>query len=146
MRSRLQQVQDRPESFTIHIDPDGELLGGQTVTYQGPEASLKRATDLGDLIRRFAGELPAEIQMTFTKHDQPACLLTWEHKTKMLDRASEGECQCVPLLLVSMSTLGAEARAVFQTLAFLTWWRSPRTTSAIGLRRAHPIRHFAKLS
>jgi hypothetical protein len=81
---------ERPESFTITVNP-GALPGSQ-ITYSGPEATLERATDLGELIAMFAHDLPLEVHMTFSKHDQPAVALTWEQKQQMVELAREGEC------------------------------------------------------
>lgn len=80
---------ERPESFTLTIQ-DGK------VSISGSEAKLKRATDLADLLRRFAptmGEGPP-VNMTFTKHDQPTVQMTWSRKQKMWDMAQMGECAC----------------------------------------------------
>lgn len=88
----MQQMEKRDETFTIQINPNGEFLGAETVTYGGPEAGLQRATDLGSLIKRFAAELPRPVHITFTKHDQPTCKLNWSQKSKMLDMAAQGEC------------------------------------------------------
>lgn len=90
LRHRIRRMQLREETFTISIDPMAKTEN--KVTYSGQEASLERALDLGDLIESFAMKLPARADITFTRHDQPACSLSWEHKAKMLEMAQQGEC------------------------------------------------------
>lgn len=95
----------REQTFTIQVVPD--VKGKTNVFYSGEEAALARAHDLGDIIQYFAKDMPGRVNITFTKHDQPACQLGWEHKNKMIELAAEGECELVfscllisPLILV----------------------------------------------
>jgi hypothetical protein len=83
-------MMERPETFTIHVDPSAPVA----VTYTGEEAHLERATDLGELIGLFAKDMPAKVQLTFTKHDNPAVALGWEQKDKLVELARENECAC----------------------------------------------------
>lgn len=80
----------REQTFTINVDP--KAADEDRVFYTGEEAELKRASDLGELIATFAKDLPATVRLTFTKHDQPACQLGWEHKQRMIELADQGEC------------------------------------------------------
>jgi len=82
---------DRAETFTLNIDPS--LPGEHKITITGEEAKLKRATDLAALIERFSGSLPGNVNITFTKHDQPACALGYQHKERLLELVSEGDCE-----------------------------------------------------
>jgi hypothetical protein len=78
-------MEEREETFTIQI-ADG------TVTEEGEQAFLRRAKDLGDLMARFSSHVP-DVNLTFTRHDQPACQLGWFHKEKMIELAELGECE-----------------------------------------------------
>lgn len=84
-------MQEREETFTIQVR-DG------AVSLQGEQAFLRRAKDLGDLISRVSAAIP-DLNLTFTRHDQPACQLGWFHKERMVELAGMGECQ--PLSLFS---------------------------------------------
>ena len=81
---------ERAETFTLLVDPSRP--GKQKITTHGEEARLKRATDLAALLERFAMDLPAHMNLTFTKHDQPACALGYQHKERLLELAAEGDC------------------------------------------------------
>lgn len=85
---RLDVMTQREESFTMTMDP----TAAQRIAYSGPQAALRRAHELGDIIERFVDKLPGTVQMTFTRHDQPACSVGWAHQNRMLELASEGEC------------------------------------------------------
>lgn len=91
---------ERPESFTITIR-DGK------VSVSGVEAGLKRATDLAQLMRRFAPLMEGKepVNMTFTKHDQPTVQMTWSRKQKMWDMAEMGECWSLSLSLLSKAAI-----------------------------------------
>ncbi|GAA5896049.1 hypothetical protein JCM8208_007515 [Rhodotorula glutinis] len=80
---RVRVMQERDETFTIQIT-DGKVaeVGGQ--------AFLRRAKDLGDLIRRFSDYVP-DVNLTFTRHDQPACQLDYYHRDRMVELAQLGE-------------------------------------------------------
>ena len=83
-------MQERAETFTIKVE-DGKTRE------EGEQAFLKGAQDLTDLISRFSQHVP-EVNLTFTRHDQPACQLDWYHKERMIELAQMGECK---LFLVS---------------------------------------------
>jgi hypothetical protein len=84
LRHRALIMQERPHTFTLAIH-DGQ------VDILGPFAELRRATDMADLIRRFAGSLPLPVNMTFIVDDSPAVLLQHESKARMTEMASTGE-------------------------------------------------------
>lgn len=75
----------REDTFTISV------TGGR-VSLLGGQAYLRRAKDLGDLIGRFSAHL-GDVNLTFTRHDQPAVQLGWYHKEKMTELAKMGECE-----------------------------------------------------
>lgn len=78
-------MEEREETFTIRVT-DGEVYE------DGEQAFLRRAQDLGDLIARFSQHVP-DVNLTFTRHDQPACQLGWFHKERMVELAALGECE-----------------------------------------------------
>ncbi|GAA6025765.1 hypothetical protein JCM10207_000786 [Rhodosporidiobolus poonsookiae] len=80
---RVDVMQQREETFTIQVQ-NGE------VAEVGEQAFLRRAKDLGDLIRRFSAHVP-DVNLTFTRHDQPACQLDWFHKERMSELAQQSE-------------------------------------------------------
>jgi hypothetical protein len=84
LRHRALMMQERPHTFTLAIH-DGQ------VDILGPFAELRRATDMADLVRRFAGTLPLPVNMTFIVDDSPAVLLQHESKARMAEMASTGE-------------------------------------------------------
>ncbi len=73
----------RDETFTL------EVRHGK-VAITGPEKSLKRASDLAEILKQFAGLVP-DFQMTFTRHDQPAVQLDYAQKERMIELAEMGE-------------------------------------------------------
>lgn len=83
---------ERPETFTISIKSNKQVL------ITGKEGHLARAKDLANLIKSFSSILPDDdhlhdqlVNLTFTKHDQPAVQMTWGRKQKMIDMANLGE-------------------------------------------------------
>lgn len=90
MAYRTRVMQAREETFTLSV------LDG-AVKISGEQAALRRAKDLGDLISRFSAHVP-NINLTFTRHDQPACQLDWFHKERMVELARMGECAPFPCL------------------------------------------------
>jgi hypothetical protein len=85
---------ERPETFTLTINSTAPVL------ISGKEGHLARAKDLAKLINLFAHLLPQTsgsihhlLNLTFTKHDQPAVQMTWPRKQKMVEMAEAGECE-----------------------------------------------------
>lgn len=89
-RSRVMAT-ERAETFTLLVDP--KAPGSDKISFHGEERQLKRAKDLGLVIDRFAKDLPAQVNLTFTKHDQPACALGYQHRERLLELAAEGDCE-----------------------------------------------------
>ncbi|SGZ30568.1 BQ5605_C048g12411 [Microbotryum silenes-dioicae] len=83
LKHRVLVMQEREETFTIQVK-DGEVFE------LGEQAQLKRAKDFRELIARVSKHVP-NVNLTFTRHDQPACQLGWFHKERMLELAGEGE-------------------------------------------------------
>jgi hypothetical protein len=108
---------ERAETFTLMVDPDRKE--DLKITIHGEEAHLRRATDLATLIERFSKWLPGMVNVTFTKHDQPACALGYQHKERLLELASEGDC-----MLAAMNS------ACAQTLTMDVSQTSHRATSS----------------
>ena len=92
---RSEMMAIREQTFTITVDP--RARDGERVSYSGEEAELERASDLGQIIDYFSASLPSVVNLTFTKHDQPACQLGWEHKQRMFELAEQGECSFFPV-------------------------------------------------
>jgi len=84
-------MQEREETFTIKVE-EGK------VAEVGEQAFLRRAKDLGDLIRRFSDYVP-DVNLTFTRHDQPACQLDYYHRDRMVELAQLGDCASMPACL-----------------------------------------------
>lgn len=86
---------ERAETFTLLVDP--KVPGKDKISFHGEERQLKRAKDLALVIDRFAKDLPGQVNLTFTKHDQPACALGYQHKERLMELAAEGDCACIPV-------------------------------------------------
>ncbi|KAK4056641.1 hypothetical protein OIO90_002193 [Microbotryomycetes sp. JL221] len=85
LHHRVQVMQQREETFTIRMQ-DGQ------VWEEGEQAFLRRAKDLRNLINRFAAMVPdLDLNMTFTRHDQPAVRLGWHHRERLKELAELGE-------------------------------------------------------
>lgn len=82
---RVKVMQNRADTFTVRI-----VRG--SVELEGEQAFLDRALDFGELVERFSSQV-ADINITFTRHDQPACQLDWFQKERMLHLASMGDCE-----------------------------------------------------
>lgn len=87
---------EREHTFTLNIK-DGK------VTRTGIHSELRRATDMQKLIQPFAKFVPGEVNMTFIIDDNPAVMMGWNQRERMLELASQGECMCA--LLGSLTTL-----------------------------------------
>ncbi|GAA5975950.1 hypothetical protein JCM11641_002847 [Rhodosporidiobolus odoratus] len=80
---RMRVMEERAETFTVQV-------ANGKVEEVGEQAFLRRAKDLGDLVGRFSAHVP-DVNLTFTRHDQPACQLDWFAKEKMTELAQQGE-------------------------------------------------------
>jgi hypothetical protein len=86
LRHRSKVMQEREHTFTLSIK-DGH------VTRHGPHPELRRAKDMQNLMQKFAQHVPGEVNMTYIIDDQPAVMLSWNQKERMLELASQGECE-----------------------------------------------------
>lgn len=88
MRHRARVMQDREHTFTLSIH-DG------TVTRHGnpKHADLRRAKDMAALIQTFAAFVPGVVNMTFVIDDNPAVMMSYHHKDRMLELARQGDCE-----------------------------------------------------
>lgn len=80
---RTRDMEEREETFTINVE-------NGRVALEGEYAHLERAKDLGDLIARFSKHI-GDVKLSFTRHDQPACQLGWNHKERMIELAAMGD-------------------------------------------------------
>lgn len=83
-------MEEREETFTIQVKKG-------RVELHGEQAFLRRAKDLGELISRFSDHV-SDLNLTFTRHDQPACQLGWFHKERMVELAEVGDCKLFSFL------------------------------------------------
>lgn len=87
-RHRNKVMQDRDHTFTIAMEP------GRSPSAHGPYAYLKRATDIQALLKMFSSRLPRPLNMTFIMDDNPAVMLAYTERDRMVELASQGECEC----------------------------------------------------
>lgn len=80
-------MQEREHTFTLAIGNGGK------VTRHGPHPELRRAKDMQNLLQKFAKLVPGQVNLTFIIDDQPAVMLPWNQKERMLELASQGECK-----------------------------------------------------
>jgi hypothetical protein len=90
LRHRAKVMQEREHTFTLSIDGSEGV-----VSRHGPHPDLQRAKDMQDLLQSFARFVPDQVNMTFIIDDQPAVMMPWNQKEKMLELASQGECECI---------------------------------------------------
>lgn len=90
LRHRNKVMQDREHTFTLSIK-DGR------VSRHGEHAELRRAKDMANLLSKFSKHVPGEVNMTFIIDDQPAVMMGWNQKERMLELARQGECECPKL-------------------------------------------------
>lgn len=127
-------MQEREETFTIKVE-DG------ATREEGEQAFLKRAKDLSDLIARFSQHVP-DVNLTFTRHDQPACQLDWFHKERMIELAQMGECE--PSLPDSVHGHDVERCRALQIGALRTFSHLATPTFPTGLSVARPTHRCAR--
>lgn len=83
-------MQDREHTFTAAMTP-----GNHRTTVHGQFADIRRATDIGSLLDYFAHDLPRPINMTFIIDDNPAVMLSYGQRDRMVELAGLGECESV---------------------------------------------------
>lgn len=101
LRHRNKVMQERAHTFTVSID----LRDGK-VSVHGEWAEIRRATDTMDLVQTFAKSLPGVgsdirregkramqwLNITIIVDDQPAVLMSYEHRARMKELSNQGEC------------------------------------------------------
>lgn len=80
-------MQDREHTFTVAFHK-----GQARPSVHGTHATLERATDLADLFALFGADLPREVNMTFIIDDNPAVMLAYAQRDRMVELSEQGEC------------------------------------------------------
>lgn len=93
-RHRNKVMQDREHTFTLACRSETS----QPDLY-GPHSELKRATDVASLYAMFGSKLPREVNMTFIIDDNPAVMLPYAQRDRMVELAEQGECECRSALI-----------------------------------------------
>lgn len=88
LRHRNKVMQEREHTFTLSI------RNGK-VSRHGQHAELRRAKDMANLLSKFSKHVPGEVNMTFIIDDQPAVMMGWNQKERMLELARQGECASI---------------------------------------------------
>ena len=86
LRHRSKVMQDRDHTFTL------SFTNGY-VSRHGPHADNKRAKDMAQLMNKFAKFVPGQVNLTFVIDDNPAVMMGWNQKERMLELARQGECK-----------------------------------------------------
>ena len=66
--------------------------GQKTPLAYGQHAKLKRATDVAGVLELFASRLPRELNVTFVIDDNPAVMLPYAMRDRMVELSEQGEC------------------------------------------------------
>lgn len=101
LRQRNRAMQERGHTFIIAID-----LRDGSVSAHGEWSHIERARDVKDTIERFSKHLPGVgsadrregrgidwLNLTIIVDDQPAVLMSYEHRARMKELAEQGECR-----------------------------------------------------
>lgn len=80
-------MQERDHTFTVVMKP-GEPSPGLA----GPYYDLKRATDIADMLSLFTGRMHRELNITFIIDDNPAVMLPYSQRERMVELGQQGEC------------------------------------------------------
>lgn len=83
-------MQEREHTFTLAMKP------GHRTTAHGQWGHIRRATDIASLFDFFADEVPRDINTTFIVDDNPAVMLSYAQKDRMVELAGLGECEYLP--------------------------------------------------
>lgn len=81
-------MQDRDHTFTAALWP-----GEPQPSLHGQHATLKRGTDVQQLLAMFSGRVPRNINMTFIIDDNPAVMLPYGQRERMVELSQQGECE-----------------------------------------------------
>lgn len=88
MRHRNKVMQDREHTFTLSI------TNGYVTRHGDPKhADIRRAKDMQALLQTFAKWIPGQVNMTFVIDDNPAVMMSYHQKDRMLELARQGECE-----------------------------------------------------
>ncbi|GAA5866861.1 hypothetical protein JCM1840_004292 [Sporobolomyces johnsonii] len=85
-RHRNRVMQERDHTFTVAMHP-----GEPQPTLHGPYADLKRATDIAELLALYTGRMPRPLNITFIIDDNPAVMLPYSQRERMVELARQGE-------------------------------------------------------
>ncbi|GAA5984871.1 hypothetical protein JCM11641_005447 [Rhodosporidiobolus odoratus] len=85
-RHRNKVMQERDHTFTVVMRP-GEPHTGLA----GPYADLKRATDIADMLSLYTGRMHRETNITFIIDDNPAVMLPYSQRERMVELGQQGE-------------------------------------------------------
>ncbi|KAM0753121.1 hypothetical protein T439DRAFT_286761 [Meredithblackwellia eburnea MCA 4105] len=85
-RHRNRVMQQRDHTFTLAMKP-----GHSKVTAHGQHRKLRRATDVASVLGLFAGRLPYAVNLTFIIDDNPAVMLPYSQRERMVELAQQGE-------------------------------------------------------
>lgn len=94
-------MQERDHTFTVAMHP-----GVREPSLHGSYSDLKRASDVADLISLFSGRMHRELNITFIIDDNPAVMLPYAQRERMVELGQQGDCElkfencsleCLPL-------------------------------------------------
>ncbi|GAA6001303.1 hypothetical protein JCM10207_006599 [Rhodosporidiobolus poonsookiae] len=85
-RHRNRVMQDRDHTFTIVMNP-----GQPKADLAGPYFDLKRATDIADMLSLYTGRMHRQLNITFIIDDNPAVMLPYAQRERMVELAQQGE-------------------------------------------------------
>ena len=130
-------MQERDHTFTAAFHP-----GVRDPSLHGPYGDLKRATDVADLLAMFAGRMYRELNITFIIDDNPAVMLPYSQRERMVELGQQGDCA----FFISLLTLISERELIkfCRNRQITVLPNSPNPTTAVSrtLRKpAHPTRH-----
>lgn len=80
-------MQERDHTFTAAFHP-----GVRDPSLHGPYGDLKRATDVADLLAMFSGRMYRELNITFIIDDNPAVMLPYSQRERMVELGQQGDC------------------------------------------------------
>lgn len=87
-------MQSRDHTFTIAMKP-----GEPRPKSYGQHGKLKRATDVSDVLALFSGMIPRPVNLTFIVDDNPAVMLPFSQRDRMVELSAQGECECIEFSL-----------------------------------------------
>ncbi|GAA5882446.1 hypothetical protein JCM16303_001739 [Sporobolomyces ruberrimus] len=85
-RHRNRVMQERDHTFTAAFHP-----GIRETSLHGPYSDLKRASDVAELLSLFAGRMHRELNITFIIDDNPAVMLPYAQRERMVELGQQGD-------------------------------------------------------